>query len=175
MSERGMSRVEFVRLGALAGMVPVVSALAACGAEEPSGGGGGGGSPEPTREPTAEPTQNTPEDSAPETTDEPANSGGGGYIALESEVPPGSAVEFEDGGEPAVLLRLDSGDFVAYSAVCTHQGCTVAYNGSGGTLDCPCHGSVFEPCGGGAVRQGPAESPLPGIPVETSGGEVRLA
>lgn len=162
-----MSRVEFVRLGALAGLAPAASALAACGGE-PSGGGGGG------QEPT-EPAQTASGESAPETTETPSSGGGGGYIALESEVSPGSAVEFRDGGEPALLVRLEGGDFAAYSAVCTHQGCTVVYNGGGGTLDCPCHGSVFDPSGGGAVRQGPAESPLPEIPVEVRDGEVRRA
>ena len=162
-----MSREEFVRPGALAGFVPAASTLAACGGDYPSGGDGGGA------EAANEPAQTTSQDSAPEITGEPTNDVGGGYVALESEVSPGSAVEFEDGGEPAVLVHLDGGDFVAYSAVCTHQGCTVAYNAGGGTLDCPCHGSVFDPSSGGTVRQGPAEKPLPEIPVEVRGGEVR--
>ena len=86
---------------------------------------------------------------------------------------PGSAVEFEESGSPAVLVHLDSGDFVAYSAVCTHQGCTVAYRG--GQLACPCHGSVFDPANGAAVVSGPAGRPLPEVPVEVSGGEVLRA
>lgn len=71
-------------------------------------------------------------------------------------------MEFEEGG-----------DFAAYSAVCTHQGRTVAYSGSGGTLDCPCHGSVFDPATGGEVLQGSDERPLPEILVEVRDGEVR--
>jgi cytochrome b6-f complex iron-sulfur subunit len=59
---------------------------------------------------------------------------------------------------------------VAYSAVCTHQGCTVAYQG--GELACPCHGSVFDPANGAAVVAGPAPRPLPEIPVKVEGGEV---
>src|SRR3712207_7498619 len=47
-------------------------------------------------------------------------------IARTSEVAPGSAINFKDSGSPAVLIHLESGDFVAYSAVCTHQRCTVA-------------------------------------------------
>lgn len=48
---------------------------------------------------------------------------GNEVIAQESEVEPGAAVEFTDGGDPAVLVHLENGDFVAYSAVCTHQQC----------------------------------------------------
>ena len=93
-------------------------------------------------------------------------------IAQESEVSPGNAVEFTDGGEPALLVHLENGDFVAYSAVCTHQGCDVAYNQDEGTLDCPCHGSVFDPANGAEVLNGPATRPLPEIPVRVEGGEV---
>ncbi len=41
MSDGDISRVEFVRLGALAGLAPMVVALASCGSEDSSGGGGG--------------------------------------------------------------------------------------------------------------------------------------
>jgi Rieske Fe-S protein len=85
-------------------------------------------------------------------------------------VAPGSAVEFEESGSPAVLVHLDSGDFVAYSAICTHQQCTVAYQN--GQLACPCHGSIFDPANGAAVVSGPAQRPLPEVPVEMQGGEV---
>ena len=95
---------------------------------------------------------------------------GGAAIASTSEVAPGSAVAFGPKGNPALLIHLDSGDFVAYSAICTHQGCTVAYQG--GQLACPCHGSVFDPANGGAVVTGPATTPLPEIPVKVQGGEI---
>ena len=87
-----------------------------------------------------------------------------------SEVAPGSAFKFKDSGNPAVLVHLKSGDFVAYSAICTHQGCTVAYKG--GKLACPCHGSVFDPARGAKVVAGPAPRPLPEIPVKVEGGEI---
>ncbi len=97
---------------------------------------------------------------------------GGGAIAQEADVPPGSAVEFTDSelGQPAVLVHLADGDFVAYSAVCTHRQCTVAYQDD--RLACPCHGSVFDPANGAAVVNGPADRPLPKIPVEVRNGEV---
>jgi Rieske Fe-S protein len=80
-------------------------------------------------------------------------------------------VNFEDGGNPAVLVHLQNGKFVAYSAVCTHQGCTVAYQN--GELACPCHGSVFDPSKkGGAVLNGPARAPLPQIPIKVQSGGI---
>src|SRR5215203_2255508 len=95
---------------------------------------------------------------------------GGTAIASESQVAPGSAYKFEDSGNPAVLVHLENGDFVAYSAVCTHQGCKVAYQD--GNLACPCHGSTFDPANGASVVTGPATRPLPEIPVKVEGGEV---
>ena len=95
---------------------------------------------------------------------------GGSAIAQESEVSPGTAVKFKDGGKDAVLIHLDDGNFVAYSAICTHAGCTVAYKNA--QLACPCHGSVFDPANGAEVVSGPAQTPLPEIPVEVQNGEV---
>ncbi len=92
-------------------------------------------------------------------------------IARASEVRPGTALEFEDSrGNPAVLVRLRGGNFVAYSALCTHAGCAVAY--SNGQLACPCHGSIFDPANNARVVNGPAQRPLPKIPVEVRGGDV---
>ncbi len=77
-----------------------------------------------------------------------------------------------DTGQQSVLVHLENGEFAAYSAVCTHQACTVAYRPENGKLACPCHGSVFDPARDAAVETGPARAPLPEIPVEVRGGEV---
>jgi len=168
-----ISRERFIRLGTALGVGAACASLVACGGGASNSGGGnyGGGK------------------------SNGGNAGGGDYggggsgggksggrdsggdakaggaaIASESEVAPGSALTFKDSGNPAVLVHLKSGNFVAYSAVCTHQGCTVAYKG--GKLACPCHGSVFDPAKGAEVVAGPAPSPLPEIPVKVEGGEV---
>ena len=92
-------------------------------------------------------------------------------IAPTSEVQPGTALEFEDsGGNPAVLVHLKSGNFVAYSAVCTHEGCVVSY--SNGQLACPCHVAIFDPANNARVVNGPARLALPKIPIEVRGGNV---
>ena len=84
-------------------------------------------------------------------------------------------MEFTNEGQPAVLVHLQGGDFVAYSAVCTHQQCEVAYQQESRDLACPCHGSIFDPANGGAVVNGPAEEPLPDIPIQVQNGEVTKA
>jgi arsenite oxidase small subunit len=181
--ERAISRERFIRLGAALGVgAASASVLAACGGgssggesggdsgNDGSGGGGGGeynarsgGSKTKTAKPSKEP-------SAKKTGGAEKQAPGGKAIARASEVQPGSAVKFKDAGNPAVLVHLPSGDFVAYSAICTHQGCTVAYRN--GQLACPCHGSVFDPANNGQVVTPPAQQPLPEIPVEVKGGEV---
>jgi cytochrome b6-f complex iron-sulfur subunit len=58
---------------------------------------------------------------------------------------------------------------VAFSAICTHQGCTVAAAGT--QLQCPCHGSVFDAFTGKVVN-GPAQAPLGKVDVSVSGQDV---
>ena len=177
MEER-ISRRRFIRLGTVLGVgAASASVLAACGSggsesgskesgskesgngsgggggEYGGGAGGGGGSNESSGGGS-----------------KGAQGSGGQALAQTSEVAPGSALKFKESGSPAVLVHLQSGDFVAYSAICTHQGCTVAYKN--GELACPCHGSVFDPANGAQVVAGPAPRPLPEIPVEVRGGEV---
>jgi nitrite reductase/ring-hydroxylating ferredoxin subunit len=166
--EETITRKRFIRLGTALGVgAASASVLAACGGAE-SGGGSGGGS------------GSGGESGGGGSQGGASGNGGGGSngtqragseaIARTSEVSPGSAVKFEESGSPAVLVHLDSGEFVAYSAICTHQRCEVAYQN--GQLACPCHGSIFDPANGAAVVSGPAQRPLPEVPVEVQGGEV---
>jgi Rieske Fe-S protein len=74
------------------------------------------------------------------------------------------------GKEAVVLTRTASGDVHAFSAVCTHQGCTVD-RVAAGTIDCPCHGSRFD-ANTGAVRAGPASRPLPAVAVQVRDGGI---
>jgi Rieske Fe-S protein len=60
------------------------------------------------------------------------------------------------GSDTLVIVRTGDTTFEVTSAVCTHRGCFVIYNGT--VLRCPCHGSRFSL--DGAVVQGPAERPL---------------
>ncbi len=74
------------------------------------------------------------------------------------ELEPGEGRVVELGGEKLAVHRDGSGDVHAVSAVCTHLGCIVEWNGQEETSDCPCHGSRFDHAG--AVLQGPATEDL---------------
>jgi rieske iron-sulfur protein len=78
------------------------------------------------------------------------------------------------------LVRLAAdlpAGLVAYSAICTHLGCTVLPRLSEqGYIVCPCHASVFDPAADARVVSGPANRPLPALPIEVaSDGVVRAA
>ena len=71
-------------------------------------------------------------------------------------------------GSPAVLFKSRTGVY-AYSAVCTHEGCTVQYNSASKNLQCGCHGAVFDPESDGNALSGPTNKPLPKIKVAVEG------
>ncbi|MEA5456006.1 FAD-dependent oxidoreductase [Sinomonas sp. JGH33] len=82
--------------------------------------------------------------------------------AAESTAPedlrPGQGTVVDDDGKPTAVYREDDGSLRALTAACTHLGCTVEFNASARTWDCPCHGSRFAL--DGSVIHGPAERPL---------------
>jgi Rieske Fe-S protein len=167
-----ISRERFIRLGTVLGVGAACASLVACGEGASSSGGGGdsGGGNYGGGGNSGGGNSGGGDSAGGGSKASSGAEAGGAAIASESEVAPGSAFKFKDSGNPALLVHLKNGDFVAYSAVCTHQGCTVAYHG--GQLACPCHGSVFDPARGAEVVAGPAPRPLPEIPVKVEGGEI---
>jgi Rieske Fe-S protein len=105
-----------------------------------------------------------------------AASGGGStgsaanMLATTSEIPVGSGKIFT--AEKVVVTQPTAGDFKAFSAVCTHMGCTVSQIANG-TIDCPCHGSQYS-IKNGAVVAGPAPAPLPAKAIKVSGTSITL-
>ena len=94
-----------------------------------------------------------------------------GSIPLE-DLPENTGTLVNFGGDhPFVLLVRGSGDEVTgYSGYCTHNGCALREKGE--ELDCPCHGSRFDPTTG-EVLVGPATIHLPEVPVVVEDGHVR--
>jgi len=73
------------------------------------------------------------------------------------------------GTDKPILLCAANGTVVGHTAICTHQGCTVAAGGA--DANCPCHGSKFN-AATGAVLDGPAVSPLAVVAVTVASGQV---
>ena len=86
-----------------------------------------------------------------------------------TDVPVGGGKIFD--AQKIVVTQPDAGHFKAFSAVCTHQGCTLAEVAT--TINCPCHASKFS-ITDGSVVQGPATTPLPAYPVRISGVELTV-
>jgi Rieske Fe-S protein len=98
--------------------------------------------------------------------------GGAGTAALAKvdAIPVGGAILVKDAaGKPVILSQPTAGTVVAMTAICTHQGCTVAP--AGAQLVCPCHGSVYKSADGSNVS-GPAPKPLAAVTVHVVNGEV---
>ncbi|MFE2014912.1 Rieske (2Fe-2S) protein [Streptomyces sp. NPDC059491] len=92
-------------------------------------------------------------------------------LATTAEIPVGGGKVFDE--EKVVVTQPTAGEFKAFSAVCTHQGCLVN-KVADGTIDCPCHGSKFR-VADGSVAAGPAPRPLPAEQITVSGGSITLA
>jgi cytochrome b6-f complex iron-sulfur subunit len=73
---------------------------------------------------------------------------------------------------PALLFKTKAGEVRALSALCTHNQCTVAWDGGSEKFKCPCHGSVFD--ASGKPEKGPAKEPLEKYNVQIKGNDAVL-
>ncbi len=94
----------------------------------------------------------------------------GTVLGQASEIPVGGGAIYT--AAKVVVTQPASGQYKAFSAVCTHVGCIVN-KVTNGTIDCPCHGSEFK-ITNGAVVTGPAPSPLPAKQITIVDGQVIL-
>lgn len=113
---------------------------------------GCGGSSSDTRDPAATPSPGT-------------------TLATTDEVPVGGGIVLTDAG--VVLTQPTASTFLAFSAVCTHQGAglnTVSDEG----IECPLHGSRFA-IEDGSVTRGPATEALAEVAVTVEGDQILVA
>ncbi|MFI6165813.1 ubiquinol-cytochrome c reductase iron-sulfur subunit [Nocardia sp. NPDC051052] len=134
------------RRSVVAGAVVAAAALSAC-----STYGKENAAPAPNPAPTGNPT----------TPGRPA----GNALAKTADIPVGGGVIVGD----TVVTQPSAGTFVGLSSTCTHAGCTVA-SVSGGTINCPCHGSKYKL--DGTVSNGPATKALAAKTVRVVGDSV---
>lgn len=91
-----------------------------------------------------------------------------GRMALNTPV----SFTYPDAASPCTALKLGSrvpggvgpdGDIVAFSAMCTHMGCPVAYEPTTKVFKCPCHFSMFDAEKAGQMIAGQATENLPRV------------
>lgn len=100
-----------------------------------------------------------------------SGNGGGAALAKTADIPEGGGKIFKDHG--VVVTQPTAGTFKAFSAKCTHQGCSVG-SVANGVIVCPCHNSHFS-VADGSVKQGPATQPLAAEKISVSGENITLA
>lgn len=95
----------------------------------------------------------------------------GAALAKTSDIPVGGGAVFAE--QDVVVTQPAAGQYRAFSATCTHQGCPVT-EVADGTINCNCHGSKFA-AADGSVVDGPAKTPLAERDITVTGEEIRLA
>jgi nitrite reductase/ring-hydroxylating ferredoxin subunit len=131
------------RRRALAGSAAVavgVPVLAACGSDSSSGDTGSSASSGPAGE----------------------------TLASAADVPVGGC--FVVSSAKVVVTQPAEGDFKAFTAVCTHQGCLVETS-TAGDIPCPCHSSKFSLEDGSPVS-GPATAALAAVDITVDGDSI---
>lgn len=164
------------RRNALVGLAVAAGALCAgCS----SSSGGHSGSPATSQPGTAGSSTTSSASQSPTANSSSASSAsgsstapaaGGTALAQVSAVPVGGGKILAD--QQIVLTQPTAGDIKAFSAVCTHRGCTVGSVDSS-VITCPCHGSQFK-ITDGSVATGPATQPLAPRQVKVENGQILL-
>lgn len=102
------------------------------------------------------------------------NTGGAaaGVLTTKADIPVGGGKIFKDGGG-VVVTQPETGQFKAFSSICTHQSCVVS-DVTGNAINCRCHGSVFS-AADGSVKNGPATKGLAEKALKVDGDNISLA
>jgi Rieske Fe-S protein len=90
--------------------------------------------------------------------------------AKAGELKNNSGKVFRFGSEPAILIHMASGQYRAFSAVCTHLSCTVQYRSDLQMIWCPCHNGIYNLTGRNV--SGPPPRPLQEYAVHLQGDDI---
>ncbi len=85
----------------------------------------------------------------------------------------GSALMFKFGVRPSLLIHHADDSWIALSAVCTHMGCTVAFNPATAQIECHCHGGKYDAKTGENIS-GPPPKPLKKFDITVGQGSVTV-
>ncbi len=163
MTQEPQRDTRATRRGVLAGvgLVGLAGAVSACSSGGSSSSSAGISETLPSTAPASTPSGSSSAGTSGNASD---------VLATTSEIPVGSGMIFT--AQKVVVTQPASGEFKAFSAVCTHMGCIVSKIANG-TIDCPCHGSQYS-IKNGAVVAGPAPAPLPAQAIKVSGSDIIL-
>jgi Rieske Fe-S protein len=102
-----------------------------------------------------------------------AGAAGGKVLAGTTEdIAAGTGTVVALGSKPVIVTNTEAG-ILAYSAVCTHLGCIVGFDGTTKHIVCPCHDGHFNPANG-AVISGPPPRPLAPVAVSVEKDQIFL-
>ncbi len=86
------------------------------------------------------------------------------------EIPLNTGKVFRFGSKPGILIRKETGEYIAFSAICTHLDCTVQYRADFKHIWCACHNGHFDLTGKNIA--GPPPRPLEHYSVVISGEDI---
>jgi cytochrome b6-f complex iron-sulfur subunit len=86
----------------------------------------------------------------------------------------GQGKNFQFGKKPAIIVRDDAGELHAFSAICSHLGCTVQFTPDKPNIWCACHGGQYDAKTGKNIA-GPPPKPLMPLKADVVKGEIIIS
>jgi cytochrome b6-f complex iron-sulfur subunit len=99
-----------------------------------------------------------------------ATGGGKVLVGKLADLPVNTGKVVAMGSKPVIVTNTEAG-VTAFSAVCTHLGCIVAYDSTVKQIVCPCHDGHFN-ASTGVVVSGPPPRPLAPVATAVEGDQV---
>lgn len=90
------------------------------------------------------------------------------------EVPLNSSKIFKFGSRPVIVIHHADNTFKAFTATCTHLGCTVQYMPEAKDIYCACHGGHYDAQTGKNIA-GPPPKPLTELKVSIINDEIKVS